>query len=74
MTGKNVRISLLSKEKMLWLSRGEVSHGGTFHQNGLPEKNGLFCQKIFGSYVSGYCLCGKYHSEYRKKTSSAILV
>jgi DNA-directed RNA polymerase beta' subunit len=40
---------------------GEVTNLQTFHyKSKKPEKNGLFCERIFGPIKSGFCACGKY--------------
>lgn len=40
---------------------GEVTKNETFHyKSNKPEKNGLFCERIFGPIKSGFCGCGKY--------------
>jgi DNA-directed RNA polymerase subunit beta' len=40
---------------------GEVKEPHTLHyRNQKPEKDGLFCEKIFGPIKSGRCACGKY--------------
>nr|YP_009144313.1 RNA polymerase beta [Carex siderosticta]AKJ25289.1 RNA polymerase beta [Carex siderosticta] len=40
---------------------GEVTKIQTFHyKSNKPEKNGLFCERIFGPIKSGFCACGKY--------------
>ena len=40
---------------------GEVTKPQTFHyKSNKPEKNGLFCERIFGPIKSGFCACGIY--------------
>ena len=40
---------------------GEVTKPYTFHyKTNKPEKNGLFCERIFGPIKSGICACGNY--------------
>jgi len=40
---------------------GEVTKGSTFHyKTNKPEKDGLFCERIFGPIKSGICACGNY--------------
>nr|YP_010223787.1 RNA polymerase beta' subunit [Bolboschoenus planiculmis]UCL27944.1 RNA polymerase beta' subunit [Bolboschoenus planiculmis]ULQ64179.1 RNA polymerase beta' subunit [Bolboschoenus planiculmis] len=40
---------------------GEVTKNETFHyKSNKPERNGLFCERIFGPIKSGFCACGKY--------------
>lgn len=47
---------------------GEVTKIQTFHyKSNKPEKNGLFCERIFGPIKSGFCACGKYKEIGAKK-------
>lgn len=40
---------------------GEVTKPYTFHyKTNKPEKDGLFCERIFGPIKSGICACGNY--------------
>ncbi len=56
-----VRISLASPEKILSWSWGEVTKPETINYRTFkPEKDGLFCAKIFGPINDYECLCGKY--------------
>ncbi len=56
-----IRIGLASPEKILEWSRGEVKKPETINYRTLkPEKDGLFCEKIFGPSKDWECHCGKY--------------
>ena len=56
-----VRISLASPEKIRGWSHGEVKKPETINYRTFkPERDGLFCAKIFGPVKDYECLCGKY--------------
>ncbi len=56
-----VRISLASPENILEWSHGEVKQPETINYRTFkPERDGLFCAKIFGPVKDYECLCGKY--------------
>ncbi|HQA36927.1 MAG: DNA-directed RNA polymerase subunit beta' [Acetomicrobium sp.] len=56
-----VRIRLASPERIRELSSGEVKRPETINYRTLrPEKDGLFCERIFGPVRSYECACGKY--------------
>ncbi|MCR4775680.1 MAG: DNA-directed RNA polymerase subunit beta' [Saccharofermentans sp.] len=56
-----IRIGLASPEKILEWSHGEVKKPETINYRTLkPEKEGLFCEKIFGPSKDWECHCGKY--------------
>ncbi|MBI4321498.1 MAG: DNA-directed RNA polymerase subunit beta' [Chloroflexi bacterium] len=56
-----VRISLASPEQIRSWSYGEVTKPETINYRTLkPEKDGLFCEKIFGPTKDWECYCGKY--------------
>ena len=56
-----IHISLASPEKIRSWSRGEVIKPETINYRTFkPEKDGLFCAKIFGPVNDWECLCGKY--------------
>src|ERR687890_2120144 len=56
-----IRISLASPEKILSWSYGEVTKPETINYRTFkPERDGLFCAKIFGPITDWECLCGKY--------------
>jgi len=57
----SIRISLASPEQMRAWSYGEVTKPETINYRTLrPEKDGLFCEKIFGPTKDWECYCGKY--------------
>ena len=61
MTFDAIKIGLASPEKILEWSKGEVTKPETIHYRTLkPEKDGLFCDKIFGPSKDWECHCGKY--------------
>lgn len=61
MTFDSIKIGLASPEKILEWSRGEVTKPETINYRTLkPEKEGLFCEKIFGPSKDWECHCGKY--------------
>ncbi len=56
-----IKIGLASPEKILDWSKGEVTKPETINYRTLkPEKDGLFCEKIFGPSKDWECHCGKY--------------
>ncbi len=56
-----IRISLASPEQIKELSYGEVKKTETLNYRTLkPERDGLFCEKIFGPVKDYECACGKY--------------
>ena len=56
-----MQISLASPEKIREWSRGEVTKPETInYRTQKPEKDGLFCEKIFGPTKDYECHCGKY--------------
>ena len=56
-----IRISLASPEKILSWSHGQVTKPETINYRTFkPERDGLFCAKIFGPVTDWECLCGKY--------------
>src|SRR2546423_213171 len=56
-----IRISLASPEKIRQWSHGEVTKPETINYRTFkPERDGLFCAKIFGPVTDWECLCGKY--------------
>jgi len=57
----SIRISLASPEKIRSWSHGEVTKPETINYRTFkPEKDGLFCARIFGPVTDWECLCGKY--------------
>jgi DNA-directed RNA polymerase subunit beta' len=56
-----IRISLASPDRILQWSHGEVTKPETINYRTFkPERDGLFCAKIFGPVTDWECLCGKY--------------
>src|SRR5438309_9889584 len=56
-----IRISLASPEKIRSWSHGEVTKPETINYRTFkPERDGLFCARIFGPVTDWACLCGKY--------------
>ncbi|NSW89487.1 MAG: DNA-directed RNA polymerase subunit beta' [Firmicutes bacterium] len=56
-----IRIGLASPEKIREWSRGEVKKPETINYRTLkPERDGLFCERIFGPTKDWECHCGKY--------------
>ena len=61
MTFDAIKIGLASPEKIREWSRGEVTKPETINYRTLkPEKDGLYCEKIFGPSKDWECHCGKY--------------
>ena len=61
MTFDAIKIGLASPEKIREWSRGEVTKPETINYRTLkPEREGLFCEKIFGPSKDWECHCGKY--------------
>ncbi|BDC51955.1 DNA-directed RNA polymerase subunit beta' [Bryobacterales bacterium F-183] len=57
----SIRISLASPEKIRSWSHGEVTKPETINYRTFkPERDGLFCARIFGPIADWECLCGKY--------------
>nr|YP_010923814.1 RNA polymerase beta' subunit [Famatinanthus decussatus]WKB10573.1 RNA polymerase beta' subunit [Famatinanthus decussatus] len=69
-THQQLRIGLVSPQQIsTWANKilpngeivGEVTKPYTFHyKTNKPEKDGLFCERIFGPIKSGICACGNY--------------
>ena len=56
-----IRISIASSERVLKWSYGEVTKPETINYRTLkPERDGLFCERIFGPSKDWECYCGKY--------------
>ena len=61
MTFDAIKIGLASPEKILEWSKGEVTKPETINYRTLkPERDGLFCERIFGPSKYWECHCGKY--------------
>ena len=57
----SIKIGLASPEKIREWSHGEVKKPETINYRTLkPERDGLFCEKIFGPTKDWECFCGKY--------------
>ena len=60
-TFNKIKIGIASDEKIREWSRGEVKKPETINYRTLkPERDGLFCEKIFGPTKDWECHCGKY--------------
>ena len=58
---KGIKVSLASPEQIISWSHGEVTKPETINYRTLkPERDGLFCEKIFGPTKDYECSCGKY--------------
>jgi len=58
---KSIRLKLASPEEILDWSHGEVTKPETInYRTQRAEKDGLFCEKIFGPEKDWECYCGKY--------------
>ncbi len=58
---ESIKIGLASPEKIREWSYGEVTKPETINYRTLkPEKDGLFCERIFGPLKDWECFCGKY--------------
>ncbi len=56
-----IKLSLVSPETIQSWSKGEVTRADTInYRTQRPEKDGLFCEKIFGPVKDYECACGKY--------------
>jgi len=64
---ESIQIKIASPEKILSWSHGEVLEPETINYRTLkPEKDGLFCERIFGPTKEFQCYCGKYRGrQYR---------
>ena len=59
---ESLQIKLASKEKILEWSHGEVTKPETINYRTLkPERDGLFCERIFGPTKDWVCGCGRYN-------------
>ena len=60
-TFDEIRVSLASPERILSWSFGEIKKPETINYRTFkPERDGLFCARIFGPIKDYECLCGKY--------------
>ena len=61
-----IKITLASPEQIRAWSHGEVKKAETInYRSQKPEKDGLFCERIFGPMKDYACACGKYHNSRR---------
>ena len=69
-----IRISLASPERILSWSFGEIKKPETINYRTFkPERDGLFCSRIFGPIKDYECLCGKYkRMKYRGVTCEKV--
>ena len=75
MTFDAIRIGLASPEKILEWSRGEVKKPETINYRTLkPEKDGLFCERIFGPSKDWECHCGNIRKSVIKALSVTAAV
>jgi len=66
---QSIRIKLASPQEILSWSRGEVTNPETInYRTQRAEKDGLFCEKIFGPEKDYQCYCGKYRGVRYKGT------
>ena len=57
----DIRISIASPDRILSWSFGEIKKPETINYRTFkPERDGLFCARIFGPIKDYECLCGKY--------------
>nr|YP_010291617.1 RNA polymerase beta' subunit [Scleria parvula]ULQ67624.1 RNA polymerase beta' subunit [Scleria parvula] len=72
---QKVQIGLVSPEQIKrWAKKingkivGEVTKAQTLHyKSNKPEKNGLFCERIFGPIKSGFCACGNFGDKKKER-------
>src|ERR1019366_3829102 len=68
-----IRISIASPEKILSWSYGEIKKPETINYRTFkPERDGLFCARIFGPIKDYECLCGKYKGMICEKCSVEV--
>ncbi len=66
-----IKISIASPEKILSWSYGEIKKPETINYRTFkPERDGLFCARIFGPIKDYECLCGKYKRSAASKSRS----
>ena len=59
-----VKISLANPDKIREQSKGEVKKAETINYRSYkPERDGLFCERIFGPEKDWECMCGKYRGQ-----------
>ncbi|KAH7433922.1 hypothetical protein KP509_07G092700, partial [Ceratopteris richardii] len=69
---KQLRIGLASPEQILTWAERKLPNGDTVGQTHKPERDGSFCERIFGPIKSGVCACGNYQSINNEDTSSTF--
>ena len=58
---KSIKLKVASPQEILTWSHGEITKPETInYRTQRAEKDGLFCQKIFGPEKDWECYCGKY--------------
>ena len=63
-----IQIGLASPEKIREWSHGEVKKPETINYRTLkPERDGLFCERIFGPTKDWECHCGRYNAALRSQ-------
>src|SRR2546429_197013 len=68
-----IRISIASPEKILSWSYGEIKKPETINYRTFkPERDGLFCARIFGPIKDYECLCGKRSEEHTSELQSRL--
>ncbi|MEG0090437.1 MAG: hypothetical protein RSA20_01335, partial [Oscillospiraceae bacterium] len=66
-TFESIKIGLASPEQIRKWSRGEVTKPETINYRTLkPERDGLFCERIFGPMKDWECNCGKLNKNRHK--------
>ena len=69
---ESIKIGLASPEQILEWSYGEVKKPETINYRTLkPERDGLFCERIFGPTKDWECHCGKYKAPALQRAKSA---
>ena len=72
---ESIQINLASPEKILEWSYGEVTKPETINYRTLkPERDGLYCERIFGPTKDWECHCGKYKRIRYKALSATAAV
>ncbi|KAH7302642.1 hypothetical protein KP509_23G081100 [Ceratopteris richardii] len=69
---KQLRIGLASPEQILTWAEQKLPNGDIVGQTHKPERDGSFCERIFGPIKSGVCACGNYQSINNEDTSSTF--
>ena len=70
----SIKIGLASAAKILEWSYGEVKKPETInYRTSKPERDGLFCEKIFGPMKDWECHCGKYKGSRTVKFTNNVV-